>query len=320
MHTQHWSLPRITFNCLIHVSPHTSRFRYSPHGRILWLPFKWNALFIAINSYRIGRVFWQQYLSKDLPEELAELRENFLFIMNPVDFYKLTTIGKVKSFKKGELLVIQGQDNRYVRILLKGELKVLRDGRLNYLLEEANFVSESGLHAGLLLPGNVESCCTIVADCDSRVLEWDRTKLIQLLERDDSVRRSLQAAMSWDVVRKLKFQRTLISRGLIEDPEEWTKRRTAQTKHRYAGILQNLLLHRTLLEDRKKQLEKYRMIHHIDDEMHAAALLSCGWTLEEFEAGHRTGDHEDEAGEEHDDYFKHDWKWYIRDLYWRVFG
>lgn len=305
------------------ITPHllvSNRTHFSPHGRVLWLPFKWNALFIAINAYRIGYVLWQRYNAQGLSEELNALREDFLFIMDPVDYYKLIRIGNIKAIKKGDVLISQGEKNRYVRILLQGELKVLRDGKLNYVLEEANFVSESGLHAGLLIPGNVESCCTIVADSDARVLVWDRTQLIELLERDDSVRRSLQAAISWDVVRKLKFQRTLIPRGLIQDPEEWTKRRTEQTQHRYAGILQNLLMHPKLLEDRKRQLEKYRMIHHIDDEMHAKALVSCGWTVEEFESGHKKGHAVDDLAESEDKYFTHNWEWYLRGLYYRIFG
>ena len=294
---------------------------HSPHGRVLWLPFKWNALFIAINSYRVGYVLWQRYHARGLPAELESLRENFLFIMDPVDYYKLIRIGTIKTVKKGDVLVTQGEQNRYVRIVLEGELKVLRNGKLNYLLEEANFVSESGLHAGLLIPGNVESCCTIVADKDVRLLVWDRTQLVELLERDDNVRRSLQAAISWDVVRKLKFQRTLESRGLIQDPEDWTKRRTEQTQHRYVGILKNLLLHPKLLEDRKRQLDKYRMIHHIDDEMHAKALQSCGWTVEEFESGDMKGHTvDDELAKSEDKYFSHDWKWYLKGLYYQIFG
>ena len=35
---------------------------FHPHGRVLWLPFKWNLLFILINSYRIGKVFLDRYL------------------------------------------------------------------------------------------------------------------------------------------------------------------------------------------------------------------------------------------------------------------
>jgi len=294
---------------------------FHPHGRVLWLPFKWNALFIAINSYRIGRVVWQRYQAQGLSDELVKLRENFLFIMDPVDYFKFIRIGTIKTVRKGDVLVEQGEKNRYVRILLEGELKVLRNGKLNYVLEEANFVSEAGLHAGLLIPGNVESCCTIVAETDARVIVWDRTQLMDLLEYDDSVKRSLQAAISWDVVRKLKFQRSLISRGLIQDPEEWTKRRTEQTQHRYASILKNLLMHPKLLEERKGQLSKYRMIHHIDDEMHAKALEACGWTEEEFESGRKNGPTiDDELAKSEDKYFSHDWKWYLRGLYYQIFG
>jgi CRP-like cAMP-binding protein len=247
------------------------------------------------------------------------LRENHFYLMDPVDFYKLVRLGTLTEVKKGDLLVGQGENNRYVRMLLEGELKVLRDGKLNYILEKANFVSESGLHAGLLLPGSVESCCSVVADTPARVLVWDRTQLMELLEHDAGVRKSLQAAISWDVVRKLKGQRSLISSGLIDDPEEWTKRRTEQTQHRYSAILSTLLQYPSLLKERRRQLDKYRMIHHIDDNMHKAALASYGWTPEEFELGVRRGKDLDHHGEEHEE-FRRDWQWYLHDLYWRIFG
>lgn len=284
----------------------------------MWLPFKWNALFIAINSYRIGKVLWQRYCAETLAEEFKALRENKLPLMDPVAFYKLVRLGTVKSIRQGELLVGQGQKNRYVRVLLEGELGVLRDGKLNYVLEEANFVSEAGLHAGLLIPGSVESCCSIVADTDARVLEWDRTQLIELLERDGNVRRAWQAAVSWDVVRKLKFQRTLISRGRIDDIDAWTKRRNEQTEHRYTAILQNILSQPKLLESRRRELEKYRFIHHIEDDVHIKALAACGWTEEEFETGVKKN--LSDMSVQDDAYFHHDLKWYIQDLYERVFG
>lgn len=48
---------------------------FHPHGRVLWLPFKWNALFIAINSYRIGKVFWDRYMAEQLSEEMIHTRQ-----------------------------------------------------------------------------------------------------------------------------------------------------------------------------------------------------------------------------------------------------
>ena len=41
---------------------------FHPHGQVLWLPFKWNVLFIAINSYRLGLIMYQQYLTDMMPE------------------------------------------------------------------------------------------------------------------------------------------------------------------------------------------------------------------------------------------------------------
>jgi hypothetical protein len=177
------------------------------------------------------------------------------------------------------------------------------------------------LYTGLLLPGEVESCCTIVAETAARVITWDRTELVELMERYPGVRRSLKAVLSWDIVRKLKAQRGLLSKGAIDDPEKWTERRNRQTFHRYAAILHTLLAHPEYLAGRRRELDKYRMIHHIDDEHHNMALREVGWTPEEFEAGRLegsgfwSGTNADGEG-----IVKHDFRWYANDLLVRIFG
>ncbi len=197
-------------------------------------------------------------------------------------------------------------------------MKVLRDGKLTYRLLEGNFVSESGLHAGILIGGRVESCCTIVADKPAQVLRWDRSELMDLLHRDDDLCRSLKAVLSWDVVRKLKAQRDLISDGVIVDPEEWTIRRQQQSQHRYAAILGNVLAHPDFFKNHKAELRNYRIIHDIDDEHHRLALQQCGWTPEEFERGVKDSNPAELTPIE--DEIQHDWKWYLRDLYERLLG
>lgn len=311
---------------------------FHPHGRVLWLPFKWNVLFIAINSYRIGMVYWNRYSAERLSQELMELRRKTFHMMDPVDYFRLMRIAEIKEYKKGDLILAQGEHVRYVRLVLHGQLRALRDGKLNYLLEEGNFISEIGIHAGLLLPGKIESCCTIVADGDgkggdiTRVLCWDRTELVHLMELYQGVRRSLKSILSWDIVRKLKAQRLLLVEHLIDDPEEWTARRNRQTNHRYAAILQAVLHKQQYLQKFRNEINKYRTIHHIDDEHHAMALAECGWTVEEFEAGVKKrkavrkillidgSDHE-EDGDEDDDFEEiRDWQWYMQDIYLRFFG
>ena len=290
---------------------------FHPHGRVLWLPFKWNCLFIAINSYRIGKVLLDRYFSDRLTPELVELRRKHFYLMDSVDFYRLVRLGTLQEFKKGDLLTAQGENNRYIRLVVNGQLRVLRDGKLVYTLEEANFVSESGLHAGLLLPGKMESCCTVVADSPkTRVLTWDRTELVQLMERYPSLRGTLKAILSWDIMHKLKGQRTLLASGIIDDPEEWTELRNRQTFHRYAAILHNMLAHPKYLNEERKELDKYRMIHHIDDDHHNMALREVGWTPQEFDSGRKEDRFEND---EEQDFVKHDFRWYVHDLLMRIF-
>jgi len=263
---------------------------YHPYGRILWLPLKWNSLFIAINSWFIGKDYLDHYWAERLPLDFMKLRDKNFYLMDPSDFAKLVKLGHVKEYQAGEVIIQQDEENPYVSLVMDGHLSVYRDGGFTYDLEEANFLTELGLHVGLFLTGSIESNCTVVADTDARLLLWDRTELVELMRRDAGVRRSLKATLTWDIVRKLKAQRLLQQSGRIDDVEAWTERRNQQTEHRYIAILHNLLSCKKNLYKRRRELNKYRMIHHIDDDVHNKALEECGWTPEEFELGHKIGD------------------------------
>mmetsp|Transcript_27466 Transcript_27466/g.45067 ORF Transcript_27466/g.45067 Transcript_27466/m.45067 type:complete len:540 (-) Transcript_27466:545-2164(-) len=298
---------------------------FHPHGRVLWLPLKWNVLFIAINSYRIGKVLYDRYMAGLVSDELKGFREEHLNVVDIVDYYKLMRIAKEEVYEEGDLVLGQGYPNPNIRIVLEGELQVLRDGTLTYVLEKGNFVSESGLHAGLLLRGGIESCGSIVVGRPFdptgsqngnkkqpndtqinnirkknrvRCLRWDRGELVELLEDDKALRNALQAALSWDIVRKLKMQRHMLTAGRVKDPAAWTQKREDQGISRYASILQNMLQHTEECQDMSEMLTKYRMIHHIDDRDHERALAECGWTEEEFRLGKKRQVVEDEEEEE----------------------
>lgn len=209
-------------------------------------------------------------------------------------------------------------------MVVNGEVSAIRDSTLTYILEEGNFVSESGIHAGLLLEGKVESCCSLVARSEDkskkiRLLRWDRSELADLVRHNSSIRRSLKAALSWDIVRKLKSQRQMWLSGLVEDPELWTKRRSKQSDDRYAAILQNMLTHPEYLAKLKPGLDRYRLIHHIDDEYHRLALKQCGWTPEEYQLGRRNRPSDEEDVDDVDDDPIHDWKWKLSRKIYRIF-
>jgi CRP-like cAMP-binding protein len=290
---------------------------FHPHGRVLWLPFKWNLMFIAINGYRVMKVHLDRFFANQLSPLMHYMHDHHFYVMDKVDFARLARLGTTERFRKGEMVVGQDQDNRYVRLVLKGELNVERDGVITYQLHEGNFISESGLHAGLLLRGNVSSCCDVISNCDEvTCLRWDRTELMHLLEVDTNMRRALKAVMSWDIVSKLKSQRLLLASGTITDPEEWNKKGREQTLHRYKAILHNMLLHPQYLNKRKEELHKYRDIHHVDHRYQQVALKEMGWTMAEFEAGRKDGEIDEDLVEMK----KYGWRWYAQDLKLRAFG
>lgn len=297
---------------------------FHPHGRILWLPFRWNLLFIAINAYRIGNVYYHKFLAAGLSDDLKQIFDDHFYVLDFVDYGKLIRLATEEVYYDGDLIVGQGQMNTNVRMVVNGEVSAIRDSTLTYILEEGNFVSESGIHAGLLLEGKVESCCSLVARSEDkskkiRLLRWDRSELADLVRHNSSIRRSLKAALSWDIVRKLKSQRQMWLSGLVEDPELWTKRRSKQSDDRYAAILQNMLTHPEYLAKLKPGLDRYRLIHHIDDEYHRLALKQCGWTPEEYQLGRRNRPSDEEDVDDVDDDPIHDWKWKLSRKIYRIF-
>ena len=86
-----------------------------------------------------------------------------MYVLDLVDFAKLLRSGEVEHYYRDNIILEQGQMNRYVRLVMHGNADVYRDGELTYSLEEGNFISDNGLHIGIRLMGAVcgvkwESC------------------------------------------------------------------------------------------------------------------------------------------------------------------
>jgi len=290
---------------------------FHPHGRILWLPFRWNFIFVALNSWRVAKVGLDHYRSGQLPKKVDALYENhFGETIEKTDFARVVQLATLESYEPGETVVAQECDNRYVRLVVAGDLEVDRDGQTTYWLREGQFVSEMGMHAGLGLRGRVTSCCTVKAVASPggvHLLRWDRTELMHFLELHKSTYRALQACLSWDIVSKLKSQRVLLASGHIKDPERWTIKRREQSLARYTAILRNMLSHPGYLNELKEKLAKYREIHQVGDIDHETALKNIGWTLAEFECGYKEGQLDDDAIERE----KLGWKWYVS-TWWKA--
>jgi len=93
---------------------------FHPHGRVLWLPFCWNAAFIVTNVRQLVIMNNEYLRAKMLPDDVLELRTKFLPTMKDVDFYKLYSLSETESWKPNETVFLQGDAVSAVRLIISG--------------------------------------------------------------------------------------------------------------------------------------------------------------------------------------------------------
>ena len=116
---------------------------FHPLGRPLWFPLRYNLMFIAVNSYRIWKVWFDQYRAENLGREHLRYHRVYFHNLELVDFAKLVRLGVVETFEPGEAVLHRGEWNEYLWLVLNGELSVMLDGHLTDIFREGNFISEA---------------------------------------------------------------------------------------------------------------------------------------------------------------------------------
>ena len=270
---------------------------FHPFGKVLWLPFRWHALFIVINLLEIVKLGSERYLAEKLTPEENSVRDRHLPNFSAVDYARLLSVSERRVIAPGGQLFPQAALNSTVYLVVSGEFESLVDDVRTYTLTGGNFVAEGAIHAGALIRAPVRTSAAVRAlPCGGVVLAFDRVRLVDLLEDNASVRSSLQASLCWDIVQKLKRQRKAAA---LEEGGEGLRRRTTaeqtlgrlkneQTLGRYAAVVGAIVGERqTVSKEERKVIDKYRAIHVVDDERHKNVLGKHGWTIEEFELGRK---------------------------------
>ena len=86
-----------------------------------------------------------------------------------------------------------------------------------------------GIHVGLRVHDAMKSSATVTAVTPMKLLSWPRGVLIDILERDESMARAVQAAISADLVRKL-------SKADVD-----AKRLHQKSEHLYSTLIESVL-------------------------------------------------------------------------------
>jgi len=241
---------------------------YHPNGKPLYLPLRWNLLFIFVNTYMIFLILVNWWKSQQLGRyEMKMFEQNFdLTGMNLVDFRTLCLAGELTKMKKGDFLTEQGTLCHHVRVIISGNAVFTVDGQPGSVAGPGNFVSELGLQAGIRFPHQVSTASTIVTSDELICYSWRRGALIDLLESDQSIGAIFQTAISADLVRKLSAD--------LGDK--------VMSHRDFRMVVQMVVQQEQPTRHRINMVDRYRKIHNISDEELEKTLKELGWTVKKF--------------------------------------
>lgn len=109
----------------------------------LWIPIRWNTLFLLINVFMIGLLLKEEHDANNIPAEKKALYDGFARKgMNPVDFMLLMSAAKRLDVKKGDVVVAEHLKNTRVYYVKSGKLSVMKNGAKIRSIQPMQFTGE----------------------------------------------------------------------------------------------------------------------------------------------------------------------------------
>lgn len=186
----------------------------------LWIPIKWNALFLLINVGMLSQLYRDKSLAQGMKQEEKEI---FADVFRPsgmkdVEYLKLLTIAKRLEIKKGENIISPERDNNSLYLIISGDMDIIRDQKVVNRLETNQFCGEMSYlqwnnEVRKLTAGgdevdpnkvHVRGLADVVASKDLVLYQWDFMDLYELFERDPKFASAMERVLSQDLNNKLK--------------------------------------------------------------------------------------------------------------------
>jgi hypothetical protein len=171
-------------------------FNYLVPATPLWIVIYWNILFALINIVQIGIIIKERSEVKFTDEE-KELYETLFKNFAPFEFMKLLRVSSWQTAARGDVIAHEGEPLDAVMLIYNGRASVEIKGEPFAELKDGDFIGEMSF-----ITGGVATA-TVTAVQPTRYLSWKKEDLVKLLDRNPSMRFSMQSLLSTDLTRKL---------------------------------------------------------------------------------------------------------------------
>jgi CRP-like cAMP-binding protein len=176
----------------------------------LWLPLRWNLVFVGINAVWVAKLWWEERLARlEITEEERELQHRHFSQMPERDYWHLLHCGEWVDVPAGEALTREGEPPKRVYAVTRGSAAVeVRGHRLN-VIHAGEFVGEMSFMKAIRssarggVGGGKVSSATVVAEEPMRCYSFDHDALLRRIEKDPGALVAVTAAFGASLVEKL---------------------------------------------------------------------------------------------------------------------
>jgi hypothetical protein len=174
----------------------------------LWAPLIWTVVFAAINSLQSWRLFIERRPVKLTPDE-EEIRRLAFRDLPPRKVLQVLSIGSWTTLEVGGRLIESGKLVDAVSLIVRGKVRITKDGRVLGELGTGDFVGSALIFSGI--PAEVNA----VTVEPGRAVRWELGPLERYLAANPETR----TVMLQDVARDLAGKMERVTGALSRPPK-----------------------------------------------------------------------------------------------------
>jgi Popeye protein conserved region len=163
----------------------------------LWAPLSWSVVFAAINLFQSWRLFIERRPIKLTPDE-EYIRRLVFRDLPPRKVLQVLSIGSWTTLEVGQRLIEQGKVSETVSLIVRGKVRVTRDGRVLGDLVAGDFVGSA------LILSRVAAEVDAVTVEPGRAMRWEVGVLERYLTANPETRTVMLQHVARDLAAKVE--------------------------------------------------------------------------------------------------------------------
>ena len=169
---------------------------YLAQTTVLWPPVIWGGVFMLINLYQIGRIYFERR-PVVLSADEQQLYDFGFRALRPREFVSLLLAGEWRDATRGDRIITQGEAVDRICIPISGSVEISRDGR-----PVGAFAPGQVIGLALAVTGEASSFDAAFSE-PGRYMSWPLPSLRKFLDKRPELRVALQQLASHDLAMKV---------------------------------------------------------------------------------------------------------------------